>query len=157
MIAPKDDVTEDGWTKVGTVSVDGGHVVIGDSAYVRSALQREHEESAGLDWDERGALYESRWKHGLVAPGVRDMDLALEVASGFGDGGYEVHVRYTPRTKVVAEMRIIFVPEGHDRCPTCEGVPSFEQLHSWGTDEKGYYLGCPTCRGKGHAPIEGGE
>jgi hypothetical protein len=143
--------------KVGSIPVDGGTVIVGDPAYVRGVLQAQETEDAGKSFEERIANLTLRERLNAVEghPDVLGFDtgiggsLAIQVPAGFGDGGYDVLIRRTPRTGRVAELRVVFVPEGEDRCPECRGVPSFEQMTAWGTDAGGYFRQCPTCAGSG--------
>lgn len=95
---------EDEWELLGTIPVDGGQCVVGDPAYVYGALERMRDEND--------------YSTGAKDTGIGG-SLAIIVSSGFGDGGYEVFQRKTKRTHVVAELRVVFVPEGKDRCETC--------------------------------------
>ena len=127
------------WLKVGQVCVDSGMVAIGDPGYLHGALARNKEGERSLL--PGGAGY------GLPV-GIRDVG-AVSVWSGLGDGSYDVHVRFSTRTQRVAEVRIVFIEEGKDRCQAvgCEGGWVRER------DPRGVLISlgveCATCHGTG--------
>lgn len=100
------------WEHVSEIPVDSGRVVIADPGYV-GVLERTHTRS--------------------VDGGVHKIDegiggsMAVVLYPGFGDGSYPVLVRRTRRTKAIAEVRVVFVPEGKDLC-TAEGC-QFGRIH----------------------------
>lgn len=88
------------WTKVGQVYVDGGYVVIGDPWNLPN----------DGEWYERIVPLDN--ESGEVHPGI------VAVKTGFGDGIYEVQVRYEEVPgwgERVAEMRIVFIDEARTK------------------------------------------
>lgn len=126
------------WVSLGEIAVDGGRIVVGDQGYAHAELDRLRVAS-----DYHGGEDGVR-KLGAGVGG----SLAMLINSGFGDGGYEVLARYTKRTKVVAEVRIVFVEEGKDRC--AENDCQFGYVHF--RNDQGLLLStkpCSSCSGTG--------
>lgn len=98
------------WEKVGEIAVDGGQVVVGDCAYARGEVERLH---TACDFESGPGGVR------LCSTGIGG-SLAVIVSSGMGDGNYDVLVRRTP-SKLIAELRVVFIPEGKDRCQSCHG------------------------------------
>lgn len=106
------------WTKVGTISVDSGSVMIGDPCYTQGA----DASSASKDWmGFLAATYPGTFgpnSTGESMPQVTnalgEQGLGIVSSSGFGDGEYPVYVRYSDEGqwgKRVAELKVVFIGE----------------------------------------------
>lgn len=96
------------WERVAEIPVDSGRVVVADPGYV-GVLERTHTRTV------EGGVHK-------IDEGVGG-SMAVVLYPGFGDGTYPIFVRRAPRTKAIAEVRAVFVPEGKDLC-TAEGCQS---------------------------------
>lgn len=96
------------WEKVAEVGVDSGGLVLIDPCYLRN-------EEDMSKWYDREYCTEEAMKK-LVKP-IQD-GLGVTMHSGYGDGCYNVFVRYTPEGgpwgKRVAAMKVVFVEEEED-------------------------------------------
>lgn len=110
---------ESDWRTVGKVAVDAGMLWIGDPCYI---LFRETPPDLGGNWKElvrRIFAREQDSAHPGVAQFKRDPSeeghdpnfdaLGVTVATGFGDGVYDVEARYDAETGRIAEVRVVFI------------------------------------------------
>lgn len=93
------------WTKVGVIGVDAGVVWLGDPCYI---LHKDSLPIAlGNSWPE--------FVERLVSPAVQfnydkgHAGLGVVVSAGFGDGIYDVFVRYVQGSSRIAEVKIVFI------------------------------------------------
>jgi len=97
------------WIKVGRVGVDAGLIWIGDPCYVIHKNDGELEKDGlGKDWMGFCDKLQSNEKDLVTDFGI----LGMAISSGFGDGCYDVYVKYSDEGswgRRVAEAKIVFI------------------------------------------------
>lgn len=89
---------------VGSITVDAGLIMVGDPCY-------SHEDSEWLDFLNDNKLSENDTAvipHERTEGNYGDCGKAITVASGFGDGVYDVEVKRCLTTGHIKELRIKF-------------------------------------------------
>lgn len=107
------------WTKVGQIGVDAGLCWVGDPCYIIHPHNGTPKD-LGKDWSEfcdrleRGEKHQGKAQKGAVQFNY-DMGhagLGVAVNTGFGDGVYDVFVRYSNEGswgRRVAELKVVFI------------------------------------------------
>jgi len=98
------------WVLVGNVGVDAGLIWIGDPCYVIKDKDEDRYPEFGKDWAEFCDLL------GEECPTIKQFGrgLGMAISSGFGDGGYNVYVKYSDEGKWgkrVAEAKVVFIQD----------------------------------------------
>lgn len=92
------------WLRVGSVGVDSGMIMLGDPCYVAADSHPDHPVH---DW---GRFLDELRRQGGEDWQTAEMEGAVVVSSGYGDGEYPVEVRMEGGR--VAAVRVTFIPEG---------------------------------------------
>ena len=118
---------DSGWEKVGTLPVDAGCIMLMDPCYTE-----------GHDDHRAGGAYNSKWYTEQIVDrchegkgGVHEVSgretgpgSGMIIPSGFGDGYYNVYVRYSDEGSWgtrVAEVKVVFIDdeEEDEECYLC--------------------------------------
>lgn len=103
------------WTKVGEIGVDAGLCWIGDPCYILHGDKDRLPKDIGTKWhdfcdkvhDTSNGATQFNYDAGHAGLGVC-------VSTGFGDGGYDVEVKYVRVKgwgKRIKEVRVVFIPD----------------------------------------------
>lgn len=138
--AVEDCFPETGWRSIGYMAVDSGQGGVFDAGYYKddNAIidsEMAHHESPIIDSDEDGA----RWYNFCCDRTLADIFDGGSVipygavsSSGYGDGNYEVFVKYA-KDKTIVAIRIVFITDDD------EAIQNDDEPDVW---EPSY---CPIC------------